>query len=74
LPPEEIQALATAIRDSKYSPETKKYMMDSMPKEVKAEIYKQNRIKDFGKDYTEKQVDTPENILAKNTATTPAPK
>ena len=29
--------------------------MDSMPKEVTAEIYKQNRIKDFGKDYTEKK-------------------
>jgi len=47
--------LAETIRNTKYSPETKKYMMDSMPKEVTAEIYKQNRIKDFGKDYTEKK-------------------
>jgi len=30
--------------------------MDSTPKEVKAEVQKQNRIRDYGKDFTEKPV------------------
>jgi hypothetical protein len=47
LPPKDVETLAKTIKESGYSPELKKYMMDELPKEVKAEIYKQNRIKDF---------------------------
>ena len=56
MPPEEITGLVKQIQDGKYTPEQKKYIMDNTPKEVKSEIQKQNRIRDYGKDFTEKEV------------------
>tara|TARA_R110000868_G_scaffold408733_1_gene692306 strand:- start:1984 stop:2475 length:492 start_codon:yes stop_codon:yes gene_type:complete len=56
VPPEEINALVKEIQEGKYTPEQKKYIMDNSPKEVKTEVQKQNRIRDYGKDYAEKEV------------------
>lgn len=56
LPPDEIQALTKQIQEGGYTPEQKKYILDNSPKEVTTEIQKQNRIRDYGKDFTEKEV------------------
>lgn len=56
LPEKEIKDIVDHIQQSNYEPEIEKYLLDNLPKEVKAEIQRLNRIKDFGSDFTENPV------------------
>jgi len=65
VPPKEINDLVDEIQNGNYTPEQKKYIMDNSPKEVKSDVQKQNRIRDYGEDYTEKQGEAKKPALTK---------
>jgi hypothetical protein len=47
LPPKEVSDLVQYVREGNFTPEQEAYLLKNLPKEIKAKVQKQNRIKDF---------------------------